>query len=202
MAKKKGQTKGIFCLEEPAWWGGIKNRTTVEPVLRLLEKLKGLEVPYLHHDCATREEFEFFLRKWVGGSFGKYPILYLGFHGGPGEITVEGESVTLKDLEDLLGDGTCAGRLIHFGACNTLAARERNDQKLDRFLEHTGALAVCGYRRSVDFLESCAFEVLLLGRLQSMSFRRSDSVRKFDDELQELAPGLYEKLGFRMQWRD
>ena len=199
MAKKKDQKKGIFCLEEPAWGGRIKDPTTVEPVLRLLEKLKDFEVPYLHHDCATREEFEFFLPKWVGGSFGKYPILYLAFHGDPGEITVGEQSVTLKDFEALLGDGTCAGRLIHFGACSTLAARE---QELDRFLEHTGALAICGYRKRVDFLESCAFDVLLLGRLQSMSFRRSDSVRKFDDELRDLAPGLYESLGFRMRWLD
>ena len=199
MAKKKDQTKGIFCLEEPAWWGGIKNRTTVEPLLRLLEKLKDLEVPYLHHDCATREEFEFFLQKWVGGSFGNYPILYLGFHGDRGEITVGGQAVTLKELEALLGDRTCEGRLIHFGACSTLAA---SAQTLDRFLEHTGALAICGYRRGVDFLESYAFEVLLLGRLKSMSFRRSASVRKFDDELQVLAPGLYKKLGFRMRSLD
>ncbi len=199
MAKKKDQTKGIFCLEEPAWGGRVTDPTTVEPVLRLLEKLKDLAVPYLHHDCATREEFEFFLPKWVGGSFGKYPILYLGFHGGPGEITVGQQSVTLKDLEALLGDGTCAGRLIHFGACSTLAASE---QKLNRFLSRTGALAVCGYTKTVPFLESCAFEVLLLGRLQCVSFRRSASVRKFDDELRKRARGLYESLGFRMRWLD
>lgn len=199
MAKKKDQTKGIFCLEEPAWWGGIKNRTTVEPLLHLLEKLKEYDVPYLHHDCATREEFEFFSQKWVARSFDKYPILYLGFHGGPGEITVGQQSVTLTDLADLLGDETCAGRLIHFGACRTLAASE---QKLDRFLNDTGALAVCGYRKTVPFLESCAFEVLFLGRLRFMSFRRSASVGKFDKDLRDLAPGLYKRLGFRMRWLD
>ena len=51
MAKKKDQKKGVFCLEGP-WWG-VKDRTSMEPVLRLLEKLKNYKVPYLRDASST-----------------------------------------------------------------------------------------------------------------------------------------------------
>ncbi len=63
MAAKK---KGIFCLEG-AWWG-VKDKTSVEPMLRLLEAMGDYEVPYFHHDVATHEEFDFYLKKWRGRS--------------------------------------------------------------------------------------------------------------------------------------
>ena len=111
MARKSDQKKGIFCLEESGWFG-FQDKTTVEPVLRLLEEgLYG--VPYLHRDVGTREEFYFHLRKWRGRSFSRYPILYLGFHGSRGGIRVgEGRSsnVTLAKLygDDCLGK-RCGG---------------------------------------------------------------------------------------------
>ena len=115
MAKKKDQKKGVFCLEGP--WFGVKDRTSMEPVLRLLETLKDYRVPYLHFDVGTREEFDFYLEKWAGASFREtHPILHLAFHGESGEIAVgEGRntSVTLDDLAERL-EGRCKGRVIHF----------------------------------------------------------------------------------------
>lgn len=54
--------KGIFCLEGN--WFGRGDRTTVEPVLHLLEKMWHLKVPYLRYDVATRKEFKFCLKEW------------------------------------------------------------------------------------------------------------------------------------------
>ena len=56
MAKKKGQKKGVFCLEGPRW--GVEDRSSLEPVLRLLETLKSYRVPYLYFDVGTREELD------------------------------------------------------------------------------------------------------------------------------------------------
>ena len=42
------QRKGIFCLEGD-WWG-VRDRTTVEPVFRLLEAHGDYRVPYIHRD--------------------------------------------------------------------------------------------------------------------------------------------------------
>ena len=74
MAAKK---KGIFCLEG-AWWG-VKDKTSVEPMLRLLEAMGDYEVPYFHHDVATHEEFDFYLKKWRGRSLAELDLLVLGY---------------------------------------------------------------------------------------------------------------------------
>ena len=48
--------------------GGVsRDKTTVEPVLRLLETLSGYNASYRRYDSATREEFDFYLKKWCGG---------------------------------------------------------------------------------------------------------------------------------------
>ena len=198
MGKKKEQKKGVFCLEESAWYGGIRGKTSVEPVLRLLETTKDYRVPYLHFDVGTREEFDFYLKKWSGKSFGEsHPILYLGFHGKPDRISVgEGRDnhVSLDDLAECLDD-KCKGRVIHFGSCATVNVP---DHALNAFLRRTDALAVCGYRKRIDWVESAAFDLLLLGGLQWESFLRAKSMQKFADKLTKKAPGLAEKLGFRM----
>ena len=197
MAKKKDQKKGVFCLEEAAWFGGIRDTTSVEPVLRLLKTTKGYRVPYLHFDVGTREEFDFYLKKWRGTSFrDTHPILYLGFHGARGELSVgEGRDsrVTLSELAERL-DGSCRGRVIHFGSCSTLAAHGR---QLSTFLDQTGALAVCGFKTDVYWLQSLAFEMLVMGGLQNVSFTRP-GMGKFERELKEAAPGLLRNLDFRM----
>ncbi len=199
MAKKKDQRKGVFCLEGQ-WWG-VKDKTTVEPVLQLLATLSGCNVSYRHFDVATRQEFDFYLKKWSGASFNDFPILYLSFHGADGEISVgEGRdnSLSLDDLAERLDDG-CKGRVVHLGSCGTVGVHGR---KLKKFLSRTGALAICGYTNQVDWLESAAFDALVLGRLQNASFLRASSMRKFDDELKETASGLYKRLGFRMSFLD
>ena len=56
MATRK---KGIFCLEGD--WRGVRDKTSVEPMLRLLETMGNYRVPYFHHDVGTQEEFRFYL---------------------------------------------------------------------------------------------------------------------------------------------
>lgn len=191
--RKKDQNKGIFCLEGH-WWG-VKDQTTVEPVLTLLNSQAGYKVPYRRYDVATREELDFYLRKWRSTSFSRFPILYLGFHGSPGELHLEeGRVLSLEDLAERL-EGGCKGRVVHFGACGTV---DVHGHRLRRFLTRTCARALCGFRAQVHWLESAAFDMLVLGGLQDASFRQTSSMRKFDQELKRSAPGLYKQLGFRM----
>ena len=86
------------------------------------------------------------------------------------------------------------GRVVYFGACGVMAT---HGNRLNRFVKSTGAVAVAGYREEVDWLESAAFDMLALGRLQNAAFTKS-SISKFDRELKETAPGLYRRLGFRL----
>ena len=163
--------------------------------------LAGYNAPYRHYDVGTREEFDFYLKKWRGTTFNDFPILYLSLHGAPGELHVgEGrdKSLSFDDLAERL-EGGCRGRVVHFGSCGTVDVHGR---ELKKFLSRTGALAVCGFRQEVDWLESAAFDMLVLGRLQGASFLRASSMRKFDQELKQSAPGLYKRLGFRMSYID
>ena len=68
---RRDQRKGIFCLEGD-WWG-VKDSTTVEPVLRLLETAADYRVPYIHRDVGTRSEFDFYLKKWKRRSMSRFP---------------------------------------------------------------------------------------------------------------------------------
>ncbi len=194
MAKSK--TKGIFCLEGD--WYGVKDPTTVEPVLRLLKSCNDYRVPYIHRDVGTVEEFYYYLRKWCQRGMAAYPILYLGFHGNPGMIYVgeqkgSGGEITLEILAERL-KGCCRGRVIHFGSCGTLAA---HGQRINSFLRKTGAAAVCGFKTDVDWLDSTTFDLLLLGHMQHRSFRKP-GLRALERDVRSKANMLAKTLNFRM----
>jgi len=156
--------KGIFCLEG-IWDNDLRKRSTVEPILLLLKQRLG--IPYIHRDCATVHEFEFYLSKFIQATYRKYPILYLAFHGKEGSIMFNGrESYSLDEMSDSL-KGKCKKTVIIIGSCSTMDIRK---QHLKSFLSNTGALAVCGYRNDVDWMRSTAFELLLLSELQHNIF--------------------------------
>ena len=184
--------KGIYSLE--CHWFGHRDRTSIEPILQLLQTMHGLKVPYLHHRTATREEFHYHLKKWK--TYKSYPILHLGFHG-ESEAIIVGERnnrVTLDDLERSLRDA-CKGRIIHFGSCSTL---DIHGNRLNTFLKKTKALAVCGYKTDVNWLASAAMDLLVLGLFQEVAERRT-SIDKLKKLLDESAPGLQDTLGFRIK---
>ena len=79
MGRKKNLSKGIFCLEGD-WWGNLKRPSSVEPILELLSKLSPYP-RYIHRGVGTREEFDYFLKRWSQRTLADYPILYLAFDG-------------------------------------------------------------------------------------------------------------------------
>ena len=196
------QKKGVFCLETDQWHGH-KDRSSVEPILGLLERLSGYQVPYQHRTVATRGELEYAIERYLKPTYSTYPVLYLAFHGYPA-VCGEQSGISLADGDLELGElgammeGRCASRVVYFGSCWTL---DTHGARLNSFLKQTRAIAICGYREEVDWLESTAFDMLFLGTIQWQSLRRRDSVRRFDDELKSIAPGLYRNLGFRLAVR-
>jgi hypothetical protein len=70
--------------------------------------------------------------------------------------------VTLDELEETLR-GKCHGRVIHFGCCQTLGVSQR---RLRRFIEETGALAVSGYEKDIDWVRSAALDFSLFASIQ------------------------------------
>lgn len=202
-ARRKDQIKGVFCLEADQYYGQ-KDRSSVEPMLRLLEGVKGLQIPYEHRPIGTRRELEYCLDRYLQPTYKTHPLLYLAFHGGGAEegeesgiYLPEDDWVVLSELAELV-ESRCANRLIHFGACSVMNTDKR---RLNTFLRKTRALAVCGYKEDADWILAAAFEMLILAKIQSYPFSRRDSIGKFDDDLKRTAPGLYRELGFRLVTR-
>src|SRR5437867_8937471 len=172
MAKSASVAKGVFCLEGE-WSPDIKDQSSVEPALVLLSKMPEYHTPYVRRDVATRAEFDHYVTKWLQVKYAGYPILYLAFHGTEGTIRFgdlrKNENVvTLDELAQLL-EGRCRGRMIYFSSCDTMG---EHGNRLRSFLRRTDALAVCGFRRYVDWLTSMAFDLLFLREAQYNAFTR------------------------------
>lgn len=157
--------KGIFCLEG-LWTNNLNNKSTVLPILELLQK--GGVCNHIHHTCATKEELEFFLNKWKQESISaKYPILYLAFHGKKEQIYITDDNTySLTDLADMLKN-SARGKVVFFASCETLNS---NGRSIQTFLKKTKALAAIGYKQEVDWMVATAFELLVLDALQQDKF--------------------------------
>jgi hypothetical protein len=192
---ENSRVKGVFCLEGD-WEPDLRVRTSVVPVLELLEKANEPSIPFIHRGIGTLAEFEHYLRKWTQKKYAGYPILYLGFHGDPGVLYIgdrKSGEVSLDWLEERLA-GKCRKRIIHFGSCGTMAT---HGNRLGRFFRKTGALAICGYRQDVDWVLSAAFEIVLLSALQENALTRA-GMAAVNRRVRSQATRLARDLKFRM----
>ncbi len=190
-------SKGIFCLEGD-WWGKIHKSSTVEPILELLKEWDPYFVNYVRRDVATRSEFEYYVGKWSQKQFASYPILYLAFHGSQSEVSIGDKRVaenrvSIAELSELL-EGKCHGRMIYFGSCNTL---DLHGHSINAFLRRTDAIAVCGYRRDVEWLEATAFELIVFSAMQIHAMTRQGAAA-MERRIYRHAPELARKLRFHM----
>jgi hypothetical protein len=176
---------GVFCLEGN-WSPKLTDRSSVRPLLEALEDLGHIK--FSHRDVATVGELEHYLKKWIQAGYADYKLLHLAFHGGPGGIWIGQKQVDLQELAEVLR-GSCTDRIIYFGSCSTLKI---SSAELDAFQRPTRAKAVCGYRARVDWLESAAFELLLISALVD-GHRRIDA--RFN-ELRRTYPDLVKRLKF------
>jgi hypothetical protein len=162
MSKKNG----IFCLET-RWTSSVSNKNSVKPILELIEKQTGCR--HIYHNCATRNEMEFMLKKWktkkVQDSF---PILYFAFHGKKGTIKLNSDhkGISLEELAEIL-ENCCERKILFFASCETLNIPPARSQE---FLARTGALAAIGYKSEVDWMIATAFELLVLDKLHMGQF--------------------------------
>ena len=158
----QNKKKGIYCLEGLWDHHNIQDKSTVLPILDLLEKRNYCD--YIYHDCATKEEIEFFLEKWKLKSVSdKFPILYFAFHGEEGSIFLcNKKKYTIAELGDFL-EGKCFGKVIYFGSCSTLKIENKI---IKGFLEKTGAIAAIGYKTDVDWIQSAACDLFVFEALQ------------------------------------
>ncbi len=194
----KTRPKGIYCLEIGEWYGSLKKKTSVEAVAQLLHD-SPLEVPYIHRDIATEEELYYYLQKWTEPRQVNYPILYLAFHGSPGCIhlaKVKGRDITITTdtLFDFL-KGKCHRRIIHFGSCESL---DINGNRVNKYLQVSGAVGISGYAADVDWVLSSIFEMYYLSELQYNQFTKS-GIQAVNDRLHKRASYFTKELKFKMR---
>jgi hypothetical protein len=165
--------KGVYCIEGLWNHDNITDRSTVLPLLELLHNQGYCD--HVYHDCATVPEIEYYINRWKEKAVkDKFPILYLAFHGAEGKIFVNHDlHYTLHQLAAVLRN-QCKGKVIYFGSCSTLNIDMR---LIKRFLKITGAIAVIGYKKDVDWIQSAAcdlfvFEALQLDKLNNKGIRR------------------------------
>ncbi len=188
--------KGVFCLECD-WYDHPVRRFSIEHILRVVDLLNKPKFDHVHHDVSTEEEFRFLVNKWIQKRYASHPILYLGFHGVPGAIKLRNGKnapvVTLGDLGQMLA-GKCNKRVIFFGSCSTLYNKPHERSK---FFEATGALAMCGYKKYIDWMLSAAMDLIVLSAMQEHMFNLN-GIKAIANRIRERASGLKSDLGFHI----
>ena len=159
----------------------------MSPLLQLAEDVRG--VKFERRDIATREEANFYLKKWAQrGYASSHPIAILAFHGHSGNIELGRGSMDLEEIGGIL-EGKCDGRYIHFDSCKVFNVSVK---RIREFRQQTGARVVSGYRKDIDWIESAAFSLHILDALADGE-PILDSLRKMHRRNGELA----QRLGFR-----
>lgn len=180
---------GILCIEGD-WEEGLQRRRSLVPVLQLLKS--QWNVPFIHRTASTREEFRSAIQEWLKAKYNNFPILYLGYHGHPGSLEIGREEIPIVDLVEFAGRGK--GRVVHFGACDTLRAPR---PVLNHFLKMSQFTAMCGFCSDVDWLHSCALEIIVLDELSKRRVTPKN-VQVFEQNLKRISGSLVRELNFRV----
>jgi len=178
---------GVLCLEGD-WEDGLARQRSLLPVLQLVKS--QCNIPFIHRMASTRDEFRRVIHEWLKAKYANYPVLYLGFHGAPGALHLGGEEIPICDLVEFAGKGQ--RRIIHFGACQTLSAPKKT---LNRFMKMTKFTAICGFRVDVDWLHSCALEIVILDELSRRKITNLN-IELFRKNLSKRAGSLARELSF------
>ena len=136
----------IYCIEGHHDWGNKEVEPSVEPMLQLLQRMG--QWSYARRDCATKQEWEFWIEQEWHKRCNEGSILYIAAHGTPGYIWLTDKtSISIHELAD--GYLDCSGCLVHFGACSVLAKKEKDN--VQKFMNDTRAVCVTGYGSDVGW---------------------------------------------------
>lgn len=181
--------KKLFCIESD-WDCKPTKEITILP---LLQCIKGVypEFEYIFRTANTEEELKYCLKKFKSirkCSTDFYTIVFCG-HGKTGKLYIGDErnsiELTLKKLAELclsIDSQLFSGQHVHFDSCSIL--RTTND-RLNHFLQATGAIAISGFSKRVDFIKSYALEMILFQSLIT-SKKIMSALKRFESHNSEL----------------
>ena len=181
---------GVVCFEGQ-WSTDIRDQQTVQPVLELLQRSGWIR--FLHRFVSSEQQLRAELRQWAQKRNSSYELCYIACHGAPGAVHLgDGVVVPAGTIAGWLA-GRLQGRTVYFGACSV--AKDTGDvvDVLKAFKRTTKARAVCAYTNDIEWLESAAFEILLLSTIGWYSRRGMPWAFRY---LDENYGDMVERLGF------
>lgn len=181
---------GVFLLEG----GWSPKLTSTDSALLLLTYLRDSDVisAVAHRYVDTKDGLLDAAQKWGQKQYRHLSIGYFGFHGGLGVVRLGRTEIELEELTEVL-EGRCANRVIYFASCAVLAGKAK---AAEQFLKATGARAVIGYTKYVDWMESSAFDLLLFEALT-----RYQHLRPAENWLRTTYPDVVDRLGLKVLHR-
>lgn len=194
---------GVFCIE--SWSGQITSKSSVLPLLQFLSQDPD-GIRFVHQRVESTRELHHYMCRFAG--LGSYGVAYIAMHGSPGKVYAGNAALTLDRLGDWarLDDpqppsehgqvewsADLKGKVLYLGSCASLSKQER---RVEALRKETGAIAICGYTRSVRWDESAAFELMLLPELAKATDARPRTVTKTLRRLRTRTKTLMETLGF------
>ena len=179
---------GIFAFEGD-WEPDLKDKSSIRPNLETLRDAYGIK--FIHRQIGTPGELRYYVEKWLKkgkGNYRHYRVGHFALHGSPGMLWPgEGKvGVSFKKLQGWINEGA-KGRVIFFDSCSTI---DISAKKIQAFLDSTKARAVVGFTKEVDWLESAAFELLVLHALTDF-----ESPKDAEAHLKEKYEEFVERLG-------
>jgi len=196
---------GIFCIEN--WSGDLRSKDSSTALLEFLDRHGAART--VHQRVSTTRELGHYLSQFASQT--TYRVGYLAMHGSRGQVFVGTTPISLETLiswSTLKGEAAprlsaagdpeeyvvdLAGKVLYLGSCASLSvSRER----LAELRKETGAVAVCGYQRSVDWFEAAGFELMLLPALAAATSGERQSVGAAIKRLWNRSETLMDTLGF------
>jgi hypothetical protein len=158
MTRSTSYSKRIACLES-LWHTDLEDHWSVRPILEVVATIQDVKLAHL--SCNTEPEFAYNLKMLAKRRADG--ILYLAFHGGPGELYLADDTaISLEALSEYMGT-RFTDWTIHFGCCSTVRVEP---ERVQAFIEATRVKMVIGYTKDVDWIESSAMDLLIFQALQ------------------------------------
>jgi len=153
----------IVCLES-YWSYNIFNAFTMKPYLQNLGFMvqENIEIAHRFIDCGLglRYYINVLMQDQIFA-----PIIYIATHGNPLgnlEVSFEGEITTDEICKAFKGFGTYPVVVV-FSSCQLLKG-DKGREFAQEFLKASGAIAVVGYTKEVNFIDSIIIETMFLSR--------------------------------------
>tara|TARA_X000001036_G_scaffold199588_1_gene187828 strand:- start:66 stop:686 length:621 start_codon:yes stop_codon:yes gene_type:complete len=181
--------------------GVLNDHTSVRTILETLKNLHGKEkFDFTLRRTATREELYYYLERCLGETpdtgLEEYNVIMFNLHGHAGTIVLpsatkgERDELPLKmfgmELTYRFGPKCLKGKVVYFSSCELALDKG----SIEDFKNETGASAVIAFTKTIDWVESAAFELILLDWLQHWK-----QIRKVKESVESEYPRFSDRLG-------